>query len=98
MKKSLTVISHAVKNMTEVMDRLEKACEEIDVGTNSTIPVERLENYVRDHLNECAARLMVVMEPLKIVITNLEDGYLEMVDVPNHPKNAVIWSCWYIVS
>ncbi|KAJ3233977.1 hypothetical protein HDU81_001802 [Chytriomyces hyalinus] len=55
--------------------------------SNSIIPAERLENYVRDHLNEVAPRLMVVMEPLKITLTNLAEDHLEYLTVPNKPRD-----------
>jgi glutaminyl-tRNA synthetase len=62
---------------------------ELGVTTaNATIPVARLENYVRDHLNETASRLMVLPSPLKVVLTNLPEDYEEEVVVPNHPKDA----------
>ncbi|KAJ3352083.1 hypothetical protein HDU83_008361 [Entophlyctis luteolus] len=56
-------------------------------NSNSVIPAERLENFVRDHLNEVAPRLMVVTEPLKITITNLPDDHLEYITVPNKPRD-----------
>ncbi|KAJ3022339.1 UNVERIFIED_CONTAM: hypothetical protein HDU68_009193 [Siphonaria sp. JEL0065] len=56
-------------------------------NANSIIPAERLENFVRDHLNEVAPRLMVVMEPLKITITNLPENHYEQITVPNKPRD-----------
>ncbi|KAF7104199.1 hypothetical protein CFC21_105118 [Triticum aestivum] len=41
---------------------------------NSLIPFERLEYHIREELNKTASRAMVVLHPLKVVITNLEDG------------------------
>ncbi|TPX64103.1 hypothetical protein CcCBS67573_g08497 [Chytriomyces confervae] len=61
---------------------------ELGVTTsNSIIPAERLENYVRDHLNEVAPRLMVVMEPLKVTLTNVAENHLEYLTVPNKPRD-----------
>ncbi|KAJ3106864.1 hypothetical protein HK100_003670 [Physocladia obscura] len=56
-------------------------------NSNSVIPAERLENFVRDHLNEVAPRLMVVMEPLKVTITNLHEDHLEYITVQNKPRD-----------
>ncbi|VAI92572.1 unnamed protein product [Triticum turgidum subsp. durum] len=43
-------------------------------SVNSLIPVDRLEYHIREELNKTASRAMVVLHPLKVVITNLEDG------------------------
>lgn len=40
----------------------------------SLIRVDRLEYHVREELNKTASRTMVVLHPLKVVITNLEAG------------------------
>ncbi|RZC70281.1 hypothetical protein C5167_034099, partial [Papaver somniferum] len=40
---------------------------------NSTIRLDRLEYHIREDLNKTAARQMVVLHPLKVVITNLDD-------------------------
>ncbi|TPX33642.1 hypothetical protein SmJEL517_g03539 [Synchytrium microbalum] len=58
------------------------------VTTNlSMIPVERLENFVRDHLNDVAPRLMACLDPLKITISNLPADYLEMLTVKKNPRD-----------
>ncbi|TPX64295.1 hypothetical protein SpCBS45565_g05991 [Spizellomyces sp. 'palustris'] len=54
---------------------------------NTVIHPERLENIVRDHLNDVAPRLMLILEPLKITLTNLPEGYEEEVTVPNKPRD-----------
>ncbi|KAJ3293884.1 hypothetical protein HDU79_011823 [Rhizoclosmatium sp. JEL0117] len=59
-------------------------------NANSVIPAERLENFVRDHLNEVAPRLMVVMEPIKVTITNLPEDHHEYINVANHPKDTAM--------
>ncbi|KAJ3077653.1 hypothetical protein HK102_005063 [Quaeritorhiza haematococci] len=59
---------------------------------NSTIPVERLENYVRDHLNDVAPRLMSVLEPLKLTLVNLPEGHVEEISVPNKPRDDAMGS------
>src|SRR5690606_17249265 len=46
-------------------------CADVGVAKfNSTIDIVRLENAVRDHLNEVAPRRMAVLDPLKLTITN----------------------------
>lgn len=61
---------------------------ELGVTTaTSTIEVSRLENYVREHLNDIAPRLMVVLNPLKVVLTNLAEGHVEEITIPNKPRD-----------
>lgn len=50
----------------------------------STIPFSALEFHIREDLNKVATRAMVVLDPLKVVITNY-DGE-EDVDVQNNPN------------
>ncbi|KAI9349848.1 tRNA synthetases class I, catalytic domain-containing protein [Zopfochytrium polystomum] len=59
-----------------------------DIGVttaNTVIPVERLENYVRDHLNEVAERRMAILNPLKVTLSNLPANHRELVAVANNP-------------
>ncbi len=55
---------------------------------NSVIEFSVLENSVREVLDASAPRRMAVLDPLKLVITNLDAGHDETVDFSNHPKNA----------
>ncbi|CAI2170745.1 13170_t:CDS:2 [Funneliformis geosporum] len=55
--------------------------------SNSTIQVTRFEKYVRDYLDVHVPRLMVIVDPIKIVIENLPDEYLEELTVPFKPKD-----------
>ncbi|XP_019427933.1 PREDICTED: glutamine--tRNA ligase isoform X2 [Lupinus angustifolius] len=49
------------------------------------ISVERLEYHVREELNKTASRAMVVLHPLKVVITNLEANSAIEVDAKKWP-------------
>ena len=61
---------------------------EIGVTTaNSTIEMSKLENYVRDHLNEISPRLFAIIDPLRVTITNLPWGHIEELVIPNKPKD-----------
>ncbi|RMF43484.1 MAG: glutamine--tRNA ligase/YqeY domain fusion protein [Planctomycetota bacterium] len=63
-------------------------CERIGVAKfNSTIDVGVLENSVRDHLNQTAQRAMVVMNPIKLVLTNYPTDQVEMVEAVNNPED-----------
>lgn len=62
----------------------------VDVGVakfNSTIDIIRLENSVRDHLNKIASRRMVVLNPVKLTITNWPEGHVEINDAINNPED-----------
>lgn len=57
------------------------------VASESTIPFSSLEHFIRDDLNNVATRAMVVLEPLKVVITNWEEGKLEKIEIDNNPND-----------
>lgn len=51
------------------------------------IDVSLLEFQVRDHLNKVAPRVMGVLNPLKVVITNYPEGEEEWLDAENNPED-----------
>ncbi|XP_027153022.1 glutamine--tRNA ligase-like [Coffea eugenioides] len=52
---------------------------------SSLIRLDRLEYHIREELNKTAARAMVVLNPLKVVITNLEAGSVMDLDAKKWP-------------
>jgi len=52
---------------------------------DNLIDVSLLEFQVRDHLNKVAPRVMGVLDPLKVVITNYPEGEEELLDAENNP-------------
>lgn len=48
--------------------------------------VSLLEHAVRDDLNRIATRVMAVMNPVKVVITNYPEGKVETVEMENNPE------------
>lgn len=50
-----------------------------------TVPYSALEYYVREDLNKIATRAMVVLDPLKVVITNFEGS--EEIEIENNPND-----------
>ncbi|WP_339137601.1 MAG: glutamine--tRNA ligase/YqeY domain fusion protein [Candidatus Electrothrix sp. GW3-4] len=63
-------------------------CDTIGVGKrDSWIDMGVLENSVRDDLNVHAPRVMGVLNPLKIVITNYPEDKEEELEAQNHPQN-----------
>ncbi|NQU87081.1 MAG: glutamine--tRNA ligase/YqeY domain fusion protein [Mariniphaga sp.] len=51
------------------------------------IDVSLLEYSVREHLNKVAQRVMGVLNPLKVVITNYPEGLEEEMDAINNPED-----------
>ena len=64
-------------------------CSRIGVAKKeNVIDVAQLEHSVREDLNRRAPRVMAVLRPLKVVITNYPEGQVEYVDVKNNPEDA----------
>ncbi|XP_010551245.1 PREDICTED: glutamine--tRNA ligase, cytoplasmic [Tarenaya hassleriana] len=52
---------------------------------NSMIHVSRLEHHIREELNKTASRAMVVLNPVKVVITNMESDKVMELDAKKWP-------------
>jgi glutaminyl-tRNA synthetase len=52
---------------------------------NNVIEIELLESCVREELNKTAARVMGVLDPLKVIITNYPEDKVEEMEVENNP-------------
>jgi glutaminyl-tRNA synthetase len=64
-------------------------CARIGVAKKeNVIDVAQLEHSVREDLNRRALRVMTVLRPLKVVITNYPEGQVEHVEVDNNPEDA----------
>lgn len=62
-------------------------CERIGVAkVNSTVEYSFLEHCLREDLNLNAKRVMSVLEPIKLVITNYPEGKSESFEVENNPN------------
>ncbi|NDV42114.1 glutamine--tRNA ligase/YqeY domain fusion protein [Flagellimonas sediminis] len=53
----------------------------------NVVDVSLLEFHAREHLNKIAPRVMAVLSPLKVVITNYEEGKEEWLDAENNPED-----------
>jgi glutaminyl-tRNA synthetase len=63
-------------------------CARIGVAKKeNVIDVAQLEHSVREDLNRRAPRVMTVLRPLRVVITNYPEGHVEEVDVINNPED-----------
>ncbi len=63
-------------------------CEQIGVAkADSTVDMSFLEHCVREDLNKRAKRIMVVVNPVKLIIDNYPEGQTEEVEAINNPEN-----------
>ena len=61
-------------------------CEKIGVSkVDSTVDWALLESCLRDDLNENARRVMAVLRPVKLTVTNYPEGKSELLTVENNP-------------
>ncbi|MBU0664273.1 MAG: glutamine--tRNA ligase/YqeY domain fusion protein [Proteobacteria bacterium] len=72
---------------------IRKFCTDIGIGKKeSWIDMSVLENAVRDDLNETAPRVLVVLNPLKVIIDNYPQGQSEEMEAQNHPQRPEMGS------
>nr|WP_092073465.1 glutamine--tRNA ligase/YqeY domain fusion protein [Dendrosporobacter quercicolus]NSL48052.1 glutamine--tRNA ligase/YqeY domain fusion protein [Dendrosporobacter quercicolus DSM 1736]SDM62561.1 glutaminyl-tRNA synthetase [Dendrosporobacter quercicolus] len=63
-------------------------CDRIGVAkSNSTVDIALLEHCIREDLNRRAARAMVVLRPLRVVIENYPEGQVEQLTAENNPED-----------
>ncbi len=63
-------------------------CERIGVAkANSTVDLALLEFCLREELNKTAPRVMAVLKPLKVVLTNYPEGQVEQLKAENNPED-----------
>ncbi|RYE22015.1 MAG: glutamine--tRNA ligase/YqeY domain fusion protein [Sphingobacteriales bacterium] len=70
-------------------DAIRKFCDTIGIAKRDNITdVGLLEFCVREHLNKTANRVMAVLDPIKLVITNYPEGQAEELQGENNPEDA----------
>ena len=63
----------------------------LDLGVtkaNSNTATHILDSYIRTYLERTVPRLMLVLDPIKVTLTNLPEDYVEERTVPFDPKDA----------
>jgi glutaminyl-tRNA synthetase len=55
---------------------------------DNIVDVAVLEDCIRDDLNRRAPRVMAVLRPVKVVLTNYPEGQVEELDVINNPEDS----------
>lgn len=54
---------------------------------DNVVDVSLLEFHIREHLNKIAPRVMAVLDPVKLVITNYPEGGEEWLEAENNPED-----------
>ncbi|MEE2781530.1 MAG: glutamine--tRNA ligase/YqeY domain fusion protein, partial [Planctomycetota bacterium] len=69
-------------------ESIRRFCDLIGVAKfNGMIDIVQLENCVREHLNQCAPRVLGVLDPLKVVIENYPESQREELQAINNPED-----------
>jgi glutaminyl-tRNA synthetase len=70
-------------------ESLRAFCDLIGVAkSNTRVDIAKLEYAIRDDLNHRAPRVMCVLRPLRVVITNWPAGHVEWIDAPHWPHDV----------
>jgi glutaminyl-tRNA synthetase len=63
-------------------------CDKVGIAKRDNwIEMELLESCVRNELNVTALRRMVVLDPVKVIITNYPEGQIENLSTENNPED-----------
>jgi glutaminyl-tRNA synthetase len=69
-------------------EAIREFCRRIGVAkADSTVDFSLLEWAIREHLNRVAPRVMAVLRPLKVVLTNYPEGQVEQLTCVNNPED-----------
>jgi glutaminyl-tRNA synthetase len=70
-------------------EALRDFCNRIGLAKrDSVVEVELLEHCLREDLNRRAPRVMAVLDPVRVVLTNYPEGQVEKLDAVNNPEDA----------
>ncbi len=84
--RMLTIIGLRRRGYTPAA--LRAFCKKIGITKfDGTTDIALLEHCLRDDLNKTAQRVMAVLKPLKVVITNYPDDQVEEMDAVNNPED-----------
>jgi glutaminyl-tRNA synthetase len=56
--------------------------------TNGITELEKLEYHIREDLNKTALRVMAVLRPLKLILTNYPEAQVEFLEAINNPEDS----------
>ena len=64
-------------------------CDMVGVSkANSRVDIAKLEYAIRDDLNKRVPRILAVLQPLRVVITNYPEGSAEEIEAPYYPRDV----------
>ncbi len=70
-------------------EALRDFCNRIGLAKrDSVVEVELLEHCLREDLNRRAPRVMAILDPVRLVLTNYPEGKVEELDAVNNPEDA----------
>jgi glutaminyl-tRNA synthetase len=70
-------------------EALRDFCNRIGLAKrDGVVEVELLEHCLREDLNRRAPRVMAVLDPVRVVLTNYPEGKVEELDAVNNPEDA----------
>jgi glutaminyl-tRNA synthetase len=76
-------------------DAIKSFCEAIGISkSNSEVEFALFEHMIRDDLKPKAKRVMAVLDPVKVVITNYEKDKIEYLPISNNQDNEELESEW----
>jgi len=71
-------------------ESIRELCDRVGVAKrDGIIDIALLENCLREDLNKRSKRVMAVLNPLKLIITNYPEDQIEMLDADNNPENEL---------
>ncbi len=74
-------------------ESIRRFCKEIGVAkSDSMVEVELLHHCLREELNKTAQRGMAVLRPLKVVLENWPDDFVDELPAENNPEDAAAGS------
>ncbi|NTW73193.1 MAG: glutamine--tRNA ligase/YqeY domain fusion protein, partial [Eubacteriaceae bacterium] len=74
-------------------EAIQNFAEEIGVAKgNSIVDIAMLEHFIRDDLKDKAFRVMAVIDPIKVVVTNYPEDQIEWFEIINNPENESMGS------
>jgi glutaminyl-tRNA synthetase len=69
-------------------EAIKEFCRRIGVTkTDSVVEFHALEDCIREDLNKHAPRVMAVLDPIKVVLTNYPEGQVEELECVNNPED-----------
>jgi glutaminyl-tRNA synthetase len=65
---------------------IRRFCRDVGISrTQGRVEISHFEHAIRDDLNYKAPRVMAVLDPLEVTVTNWPDGETERLEMPNFP-------------